>query len=76
MNALKDDKGNWSSIRLVLLFAVVIFLYLLYLFTKTLFVEIEKETINYQGLALLFTAMVTEVGVVLILKVLQKKYER
>lgn len=76
MNALQDDKGNYSSMRVVLLFAVMIFLFLLYLFTKTLFVEIQKDVINYQGLALLFTAMVTEVGVVLLLKVLQKKYEK
>ncbi len=75
MNALQDDNGNYSSIRMVLIFAVLIFLYLLYLFTKTLFVELEKETINYTGLALLFSAMVTEVGVVLVIKVIQKKYE-
>ncbi len=75
MNALQDDRGNYSSIRIVLMFAIIVFVFLLYLFTKTLFVELEKETINYTGLALLFSAMVTEVGVVLIIKVIQKKYE-
>lgn len=76
MNALQDDKGNYSSIRIALAFAIVLFMYLLYLFTKTLFVELTKDTINYQGLSLLFTAMIAEVAVVLLLKVWQKKYER
>ncbi len=75
MNALQDDRGNYSSIRIVLMFAIIVFVFLLYLFTKTLFIEIQKDVINYQGLALLFTAMITEVAVVLILKVFQKKYE-
>lgn len=75
MKAIMDDKGNTSSMRIALLFAIGVFVFLLYLFTKTLLVEIQKEVINYTGLALLFTAMVTEVAVVLILKVIQKKYE-
>ena len=75
MNILQDDKGNWSSIRFLLIAVLLIFIYLLFLFSKALFFELQQEAINYTGLATLFTAMVANVGLVLVMKVIQKKYE-
>ncbi len=74
-NILQDDKGNYSSLRALLLVVMIIFIFLLYLFTKTLFFELQQDEINYQGLATLFTAMIVNVGVVLVSKIVQKKYE-
>ena len=75
MNILQDDKGNYSSMRVVLLGAFAVFVFLLILFTRLLVFELNQESINYNGLATIFTAMVTQVGLVLLLKVFQKKYE-
>ena len=75
MNILQDDKGNYSSMRVILLGAFLVFIFLLFLFTRLLVFELHQESINYSGLATIFTAMVTQVGLVLFLKVFQKKFE-
>lgn len=72
---LKDDKGNWSSIRLVLMFGVLLLCYQLLEFRMAYRIEIQKEIVDYTGLSLLFTTMVTNFVFVLVLKVIQKKFE-
>lgn len=72
---LKDDKGNWSSIRLVLMFCIFLLCYQLLEFRVAYRIEIQKEIVDYTGLSLLFTTMVINFVFVLILKVIQKKFE-
>lgn len=72
---LKDDKGNWSSMRLVLMFGVLLLCYQLYEFRLGYRKEIEKDIVDYTGLSLLFTTMIINFVFVLILKVIQKKFE-
>jgi uncharacterized membrane protein YidH (DUF202 family) len=73
---LKDKNGDWSSLRVVLLFSVLVLVYQLYRFNQVYQIEIMKERIDYTGLSLLFTTMVINFILVVILKVIQKKYER
>jgi uncharacterized membrane protein YidH (DUF202 family) len=73
---LKDKNGDWSSLRVVLLFSVLVLIYQLYRFNQVYQIEIMKERIDYTGLSLLFTTMVINFIFVVILKVIQKKYER
>ncbi len=73
---IKDDKGNNSTMRVAFLIGVVVFIFLLLLFTHMAILESRKENVDYIGLATLFTATVTELGLVLYFKTLQKKYER
>jgi uncharacterized membrane protein YidH (DUF202 family) len=73
---LKDKNGDWSSLRVVLLFSVLVLVYQLYRFNQVYQIEIVKERIDYTGLSLLFTTMVINFIFVVILKVIQKKYER
>jgi len=73
---LQDDKGNISSIRIILIVSFGIFIYLLALWRKAFLFEIVKDQPDYTGLVALFTAMIINTGLVLFLKVLQKKYER
>lgn len=72
---LKDDSGNNSSIRGILLISVIILIYQLYEYRLAFRLEIQKEVVDYTGLSLLFTTMVINFIVVVILKVIQKKYE-
>ena len=72
---LKDDKGNWSSMRLVLISCIFLLCYQLYEFRVGYRKEIEKDVVDYTGLSLLFTTMVINFVFVLILKVIQKKFE-
>jgi hypothetical protein len=83
MNALKDDKGNWSSLRIGLL------LYLLFLTAASariyfdwllvLMVEIQKDEPNYAGITELFNSMligfVGGVFVAGVIKTVQKYFE-
>jgi hypothetical protein len=59
-----------------LLFSVLVLVYQLYRFNQVYQIEIMKERIDYTGLSLLFTTMVINFIFVVILKVIQKKYER
>ena len=74
-NALQDDKGNLSSIRIGMLAAgmvtIVLMGFWLYGFVK----EVQKETSDYMGLAALFTAIFINFILVVWAKVKQKKYE-
>ena len=73
---LKDDKGNWSSIRLIMVFSVFLLVYQLYRFNQVFQIEIKSESVDYSGLSLLFTTLVINFVFVIILKVIQKKFER
>ncbi len=73
---LKDEKGHWSSIRVILLVSVFILVYQLWRFNQVFQIEIVKEKIDYTGLSLLFTTLVINFILVVILKVIQKKFER
>ncbi len=73
---LKDDKGNWSSLRLVMVFSVGLLFYQLYKFNQVYQLEIVKDSVDYSGLSLLFTTLVINFVFVIILKVVQKKFEK
>ncbi len=72
---IRDKKGKVSSMRVALLISILIFCYLLFLFQKAFLLEIQKDVPNYLGLTSIFTAMIAQVGLTLLLKVFQKKYE-
>lgn len=75
MNFLQDDSGNYSSMRVILIISVLVLIYQLYEFRAAYHLEIVKETPDYQGLTILFTALVTNFIFALILKVVQKRFE-
>lgn len=66
-----------GSIRVILFVSYATMIYLILLWRKVLLVEIthNPEQINYNGLALLFGAMVTNMALVLVAKVMEKKFE-
>lgn len=76
MNAMKDDKGNWSSTRIIMFLSLLLLMYQLYEFRAAYRLEIVKENVDYNGLAVLFAALVTNFIFVVILKVIQKKFEK
>jgi hypothetical protein len=78
-NALQDDNGNYSSMRILLfmLFAFVLFLY--FDWRTALFVEVRKQVPDYQGITSLFTAMMAGFVALIaatIAKIIQKYIER
>jgi quinol-cytochrome oxidoreductase complex cytochrome b subunit len=74
---IQDDKGNYSSMRVIMLFGGVVFLLTFALFVIIVFEALgrKSEPINYSGIALLFTAMVVEIMAFVCAKVWQKKIE-
>ena len=81
MKLIQDDKGNISSLRVILLIIAVIQVWLVILFSLLVFAELHKfyyyehYHINYTGLAALFTVLVGQILLAVASKVLQKKYE-
>ena len=78
-NALQDDKGNWSSMRLLLtfLFALVVWMYVDWRWALRL--EMLKDVPDYLGITGLFNAMMagfTTLIAALIIKLVQKRFER
>jgi hypothetical protein len=71
-NLIQDDKGNWSSGRIVFLFSVVIMIWMIRLWNKSYLLEMVKDEPNYEGLAILFEKMVVLFGLVVFLKALSK----
>lgn len=71
-----ESNGILSMIRLAVAFVMLVFLYFLWLFTLMVFHELGQEKIDYAGLALIFGAMFIEFLLVILLKVIQKKYEK
>ena len=77
MNILQDDKGNYSSLRVILLVLLILQTWLIILFSSAMISEIKSEdAINFNGLATLFTAMVGNTFSMFLAKIIQKKYER
>ena len=73
---IEETNGRRSSIRIVLIVSAIIMLYLLYLFTVMVRHELAQESINYTGLTAIFSAMFVQFILVVIMKVIQKKYEK
>ena len=73
---MRNREGRISTIRVMLVVGYLNFLYLIILWRKALMFELHKESIDYQGLTLLFSAMVVNTGLVLLAKVVEKKLER
>lgn len=71
-NLLQDDNLNWSSTRFVFLYACVLIVWMILLWSKAYSLEIVKDEPNYDGLALLFREMVTLFAAAVLLKVLDK----
>ncbi len=76
MNALKEESGKYSTLRIILFVFILILAYQLYEFRFAYRLEVVKESPDYRGLSLLFAALVTNFIVILITKVVQKKFER
>jgi hypothetical protein len=76
MNPLQDDSGNNSSIRVILALSFILLIYQLIEFRYAFRLEVVKEEPDYNGLSILFGAMVLNFVFVLIMKVIQKKYEK
>ena len=76
MNLLKDDKGNWSSLR-VLLFLFFGLLILMYFDWRWAFRHevLSTTPANYEGLTKLFIAMFVCFISAIFAKLLQKKFE-
>ena len=72
---MQDSKGNNSSLRIILMVVFLLMCYQLYEFRVAYRLEIVKETPDYNGLTLLFTAMIINFVLVLVAKVWQKKFE-
>lgn len=75
---LKDDRGNYSSMRVVL-FIVLAFMLFIYLdWRNALYFELGQEEPDYAGLSSLFNAMLAgmiSLGATLIAKIVQKHIE-
>jgi len=71
-----QDNGQISSIRIIMFLVFVLWVWLLREFSIAFHLEILKEKPDYMGLTALFTAQFINMGVVVFLKVFQKKYEK
>jgi hypothetical protein len=71
----QEESGAYSSIRLALAITTTVFIYLMFLFTLLVKKELSKDIIDYTGLSLLFTTMFINFILVILLKVVQKKFE-
>lgn len=76
MNLLQDDKGNWSSLRALLLFVCVLIVWMYIDWRRVLFVEMLKETPDYGGVVQLFSVMLVTFGLAFAAKLIQKKFEK
>ena len=76
MSYIHDDKGNKSSLRLIVLVLFGLLSAMIVIWTMVFFMEaITKEAPNYEGLALIITAILGGGIFSLAAKVIQKKYE-
>lgn len=74
-DTIKNKSGKDSSIRVVLLLSYLNLLLFIYLWNKALTFELNSDSIDYQGLGLLFSVMVVQTALPIVAKVLEKKYE-
>jgi hypothetical protein len=76
MNALKQDNGNWSSIRIALLLCVIADIWLIALMSFDMIQKTIHDTPqDWQGLAAFMAAIAAFTGGGFGFKALQKKYE-
>ena len=76
MNAFQDDKGNYSSLRIMLIFVCGLIVWMYMDWRRVLFMEVVKDNPDYVGLIQLFSAMLVTFGLAFAAKLIQKKYER
>ena len=72
----QEGNGRLSSMRLALAITTIVFIYLMLLFSQAFWFEIQKKEIDYTGLSLLFTTMFVNFILVILMKVIQKKFEK
>lgn len=76
MSYIHDDKGNKSSLRLIVLVLFGLLSAMIVIWTMVFFMEaVTKEAPDYEGLALIITAILGGGIFSLAAKVIQKKYE-
>jgi RsiW-degrading membrane proteinase PrsW (M82 family) len=76
MSYIHDDRGNKSSLRLIVLVLFGLLSAMIVIWTMVFFMEaITKEVPDYEGLALIITAILGGGIFSLAAKVIQKKYE-
>ncbi len=75
MKTLEDDKGNPSSFRMMLLVFVILWFILIVLWGRAFCIEMERGEPDYDGLAVLFGALVVQVLGMIAGHVIRKKYE-
>ena len=75
MNIFQDDKGNYSSMRILLVLVFILTLWMFVEWRIAFHIEIQKETPDYSGLTQLFIAMMVTFGIGIIGKIIQKKHE-
>jgi hypothetical protein len=76
MPIITDANGQVSSLRVIMLLWFFVFIFLLGMFTRAFLFELKQTSINYTGLATLFTAIFINFALIVFSKVFQKKYEK
>ena len=76
MNALQDEKGNYSSLRIMLIFVCGLVVWMYVDWRKLAFIEAQRDAPDYTGLTNLFLAMLVTFGLAIISKLIQKKFEK
>ena len=76
MNALQDDKGNYSSLRIMLIFVCGLVVWMYVDWRKLAFIESARDNPDYSGLTNLFLAMLVTFGLAFASKLIQKKFEK
>lgn len=70
-----DSHGNLSMMRVAVFASILITAIMMMDLRKAFYIEIQKENPDYQGFALLCTAIIVNFALPLLTKALQKKYE-
>ena len=76
MNAVKDDKGKYSILRILLVFIMILMVWMFWEWRTALHVELASDEPNYGDLIKLFLAMMVTFASALLAKILQKKFEK
>ena len=76
MNLIQDDKGNYSSLRVMLIFVCLFIVFLYVDYRQIMFIEVAKPEPDYEGLVKLFLAMMVTFGMGWMAKLIQKKIEK
>jgi hypothetical protein len=72
---IQDDKGNTSSFRAMLLLFALLWFFLIMLWGYSFWLEMNREQPNYNGLAVLFGALVVQILGMIAGHVIRKRYE-